>query len=88
MPAIRILGPPLTSALPSLEPVLYCLRHSDWSCLLNASSDDPAVYNITATVREAIKWAISYSDQLENIQRKCANLCYNRFIQPNSFCNY
>jgi hypothetical protein len=27
-------------------------------------------------------------NKLENIQRKFGNLCYNRFIQPNSFCNY
>jgi hypothetical protein len=25
---------------------------------------------------------------LENIQRKFANICFNRFIQPYSFCNY
>jgi hypothetical protein len=28
------------------------------------------------------------SNKLENIQRKFANLCYNRFIQHNTLCNY
>jgi hypothetical protein len=27
-------------------------------------------------------------NKLENMQKKYANLCDNRFIQPNSFCNY
>jgi hypothetical protein len=28
------------------------------------------------------------SNKLENILRKFAHLCYNRFMQPSSFCNY
>jgi hypothetical protein len=31
---------------------------------------------------------LSDSNKLENIQRKFANVCYNRFIQPNSLYNY
>jgi hypothetical protein len=28
------------------------------------------------------------SNKMENVKTKFANLCYNRFIQPSSFCNY
>jgi hypothetical protein len=28
------------------------------------------------------------SNKMENIKTEFANLCFNRFIQPNSFCNY
>jgi hypothetical protein len=34
------------------------------------------------------KLTLSHSNKLESIQRKFAKLCYNRFIQPTSYCNY
>jgi hypothetical protein len=34
------------------------------------------------------KLTLADSNKLENMKRKFANLCCNRFIQLNSFCNY
>jgi hypothetical protein len=47
--------------------------------------------NVLCYLNSSVVWSnFTYADsnRLENIQRKFANVCYNRFIQSNSFCNY
>jgi hypothetical protein len=39
---------------------------------------------------ESVAWnnvTLAGSNKLKNIQKKFANVCYNRFILPNSLCN-
>jgi hypothetical protein len=64
--------------------------------IYNFTSLDSLKVSYIALIRSDLEYAtficnnltLSGSNKVENIQRNFENLCYNRFIQPNVFCNY